>query len=298
MPDVVSIPDVSRVTDTETRRILLAMKTQIDRLSGVGRQSDRPVTVQELTDAGMLVDNGRSLISSAVLVNGTDTGPVSAARPENFQITNNNLTLITASWDAALSRNHLLTELWYNTTDDSGTATRLLTERGTSVTFRPPTEFGTTLYFWTRHINRDAAPSAYHATSGIALSTNGEVDERVLRIPFDIPSGGLANGVHTLPGKLPNNATVIRTRYNVTTTFTTAGVTRVALGIDADDTSGLLAAVTLVAGWTSGWHEGIQQGATLDYSIATTAERSIIATVTTGPITAGNAIIHLEYVVN
>jgi hypothetical protein len=257
MTNNTSIPDVSKIANGELRRIILAMKTEIENLRGLGRTDTRAVTMADLITTGLIKDNGTNITAGAVLVAGSDTGPATPARPENFKVTSDNLTLATASWAEPLSKNHTHTEIWTGIVNSVESATRTLTATNSTITFNPPTELGGPLYFWARHVNNDGTPSSYHATNGVAMATNGEVDERILRVMFDA-SDGLAIGTHSLPGKLPANATVTRTRYKVTTPFANAPapapIAQVGLSIETDDSYGLVANSGITsAPWIAGW---------------------------------------------
>lgn len=126
--------------------------------------------------------------------------------------------------------------------------------------------------------------------------------KRVAHATFDA-TGGLAVGAHLFGPELPDNATLLRTWYEVITTFTSAadGAT-VALGIDTDDAGGIVAAVAISDGgnpWDAGLHEGIQDGTVANASAKTAAAgRQFVADVGVEPLTAGKLRLYAEYFVS
>jgi len=100
-------------------------------------------------------------------------------------------------------------------------------------------------------------------------------------------------------GTLPDNAIVKRAYYDVVTAFDSADSTaQISLGIPSDDVAGILAATVVTSAWTAGYHDGVQDGAAGNFAEKTTAERLVEMTVSVQDLTAGKAVIFLEYVIS
>lgn len=78
---------------------------------------------------------------------------------------------------------------------------------------------------------------------------------------YDFATDGGAIGTISIGPMLPDNATAVRTYYEVITTLTSAtDAAVVGLGFPTDDVAGLTAGVAISNGanpWDAGWHEGI-----------------------------------------
>lgn len=134
-----------------------------------------------------------------------------------------------------------------------------------------------------------------HVSIGTTLTTS----HRLLRTvwDFDDDGGTVAGTPVSLTGRLPNNAVVTRGYYEVVTAVT-GGASSIALGINTDDTNGLLGATAIGTAGTAAFHDLIQDGALANFSTKTTASRAIEFDVTGADLTAGRMVIFLEYVVS
>jgi len=149
----------------------------------------------------------------------------------------------------------------------------------------------------------DPKASAIPFQGGQAVSLEGK---QYLTLTFDATGGKASGAAYALTGgALPDNAIVVRARYNVTTTFTSAttpdGAT-IALGIQqTGEETGIVAAIAINDAsnpWDAGIHDGIPtEGDTATYTEKTTAPRSVIATVGEEALTAGVLQLALTYIV-
>ncbi len=122
----------------------------------------------------------------------------------------------------------------------------------------------------------------------------------VFRGNFDA-TGGIAQPATVSLGYIPDNAIITMGYYIVTTAFESAGSTAtIALGVNTDDTDGIVAAIAINDGsspWNAGNFAIIQDGAVGNFSTITSAKRSIDAAVAVQDLTAGELYVYLEYIV-
>lgn len=116
-------------------------------------------------------------------------------------------------------------------------------------------------------------------------------------------TSGLAQGTHGLSVYLPNNAIVVRSYYEVQTTFVSGtDAATIALGINTDDAAGIVAAIAISDGtnpWDAGNHEGIQDGTAANFSNKTTSQRRLEAVIAGGEdLTDGELNLIVEYVIS
>ena len=100
---------------------------------------------------------------------------------------------------------------------------------------------------------------------------------------------------------LPNHSYVVRSWYEVITTFTSAGADAgtIALGYDTDGAAAVKAAIAISDGtnpWDAGNHEGIQVGTVAAFGAKTTDNRAVEATVAVDALLAGKLYLFIEYV--
>lgn len=141
----------------------------------------------------------------------------------------------------------------------------------------------------------DTTKDTYLVQNGVVKPLNG-----VNRYVFDA-TGGVATGTVTLDGaQIPDNSRVVRSFYEVTTTFTSSSdAATISIGLPTDDAAGIVAATAISAGgniWDAGVHEGIQTGTAATFGEKTTAARSPVVTVATQALTAGRFELFLEIV--
>lgn len=119
-------------------------------------------------------------------------------------------------------------------------------------------------------------------------------------------TSGLAIGTHDLvdstgnPVTIPNNAIAVNAYYVVETTFTSStDAATISLDIASDDVGGIVSAIAISDAsnpWDAGNHDGIQDGVAANFSVQTTAERKLQATVGTEALTNGALTLYVEFV--
>jgi hypothetical protein len=138
-----------------------------------------------------------------------------------------------------------------------------------------------------------------------AIPFQGEQTTSFVKQYLTLTFDGTAKAIGTYDltgGALPDDAVIIRARYNVTTPFTSdTSTATIALGVQTDDSEGIVAPIALDdvgVPWDAGIHDGIPtEGDSATYTIQTTAPRSIIATVGVEDLTAGVLQLALTYIV-
>ena len=114
-------------------------------------------------------------------------------------------------------------------------------------------------------------------------------------------TSGLAVATHGMDLEIPDNAVITRAFYEVLTTFTSAGdAATIALGVNTDDASGIVAAIAISDGtnpWDAGLHDGVPDGAAANMTTKTTGVREIEAVVGVEALTDGLLHLFIEYVV-
>ena len=140
-------------------------------------------------------------------------------------------------------------------------------------------------------------------------SLDGRTLHRVLRVTFDpsadasLRTTGVAYSLPSSRAGLPSGAIVVRSWYEVITTFTSASdAATISIGYATDDVAGIVAAIAISDGsnpWDDGFKEGIQTNTAATFSNKTTAERLIDFTLGGAEnLTAGKLVLFLEYVVS
>ena len=142
----------------------------------------------------------------------------------------------------------------------------------------------------------------FDSVSGSVEGVDGVGANKIARATWDHGAGLTAAGSPYLFGPtLPDNATVLRSWYEVITTFTSAtDAAEIGLGIDADASEEIVAAVAISdAGnpWDAGFQDGVQDGTAGNVTTKLTAARQFEGTVATEDTTAGKLILFVEYVV-
>jgi hypothetical protein len=145
---------------------------------------------------------------------------------------------------------------------------------------------------------------------------NGVVAPRVVSAVFD-PSANTAQrpiGAYGLGVYLPDNAVVTKAWIDVVTTFTSAGADAGTIAVHAQTANDIVSAIA-ISDASNVWDAGIRgtkvgsyatsgnaetalvQAASLAASmLKLTAEREVTVTVATQALTAGKAVIYIEYV--
>jgi len=122
-----------------------------------------------------------------------------------------------------------------------------------------------------------------------------------LRLVLDA-TAGLVQGVHAFGATLPDNAIVTKAWYDVVITFTSAtDAATIELGINTDDTSGIVAAIAISNGanpWDSGLHDAVPDGTAANMTTKTTGRRAVQADVQVEDLTNGMLILFVEYVIS
>jgi hypothetical protein len=102
---------------------------------------------------------------------------------------------------------------------------------------------------------------------------------------------------------IPEGAVIMNAWYNVNTTFKSAtDAATIAIGVETDDATGIVAATAISAGgnvWDAGIHQALPDFATVaDYTTAATAVRNIIYTLAGAEdLTAGKLHLHIAYAI-
>ena len=132
---------------------------------------------------------------------------------------------------------------------------------------------------------------------------------RLLRVTFD-PSADASlrdtGAAYSLPRSragLPSGAIVVRSWYEVITTFISAtDAATISIGYATDDVAGIVAAIAISNvgnPWDDGFKAGIQDGAVGNLSNKATAERLIDFTLGAAEnLSAGKLVLYLQYVVS
>jgi hypothetical protein len=143
----------------------------------------------------------------------------------------------------------------------------------------------------------DPKASAIPFQGGQAVSIEGK---QYLTLTFTAQN----IGTYSLSGgTLPDNAIIIRARYNVTVDFTSAGsLATIAFGVESVDPTGIVEAIAIndpSAPWAIAIHDGIPtEGDSSTYTTKTDViGRNIIATVGGENLTAGALQLALTYIV-
>jgi hypothetical protein len=146
------------------------------------------------------------------------------------------------------------------------------------------------------------APSA--AVNSVYLNYDGMTEgvnaSTVIKTRYNFATEGGLIGTINLGQKVPDNAIITRTYYQVVTTLTSAtDAATVALGVATDAATGIVAAIAIsdVSNpWDAGLKEGIQTG-TMANAIQTAGLRNVIMTVAVENLTAGALDLFIEYVI-
>lgn len=163
--------------DPATKRALDAVIETLEIRTGRrGDPRDRAITLRELIDTGIVIENTAGLFNPNTLDGlGFYDGVVSSSptQPTNFTATGAYSQVILA-WDFPEYQNHSLTEIWRHDSDSLGDATFL----GTSSTsgYIDPVGGGQTYYYWVRHVSGDGIFGDYNDTAGTVASTAPDVD--------------------------------------------------------------------------------------------------------------------------
>ena len=124
--------------------------------------------------------------------------------------------------------------------------------------------------------------------------TDGLQIKMTARATFDA-TGGKVAGAYDLGVNIPANAIIVRTYYDVLTTFQSAADTAIiSLTISSTGTIGTALAINNGTNpWDAGFHEGVQTGTVANF-LKTTAERAILATFAVQNLTAGKLVVFVD----
>ena len=116
---------------------------------------------------------------------------------------------------------------------------------------------------------------------------------------YDFDLHGGAQGEILLGKFIPLNGIVTKAWYEVVDAVTSGGAATVAIGVDGQDTDGILAAAAYDGGaFSIASHDSDCAGTAAGFTVKTTGMRDIILTVATADLTGGKIYIHCEYVVS
>ena len=132
-------------------------------------------------------------------------------------------------------------------------------------------------------------------------TTNALGLKRIARVEFDpsLNSGERTIGAHTLGVTIPANAIIIRSWYDVCTTFADGVADLATIALHCETADNIVAAITIADGsnvWDQGLHEAISTGTTATAKKLTTGGL-LTATVGAVNLTAGKLVLFVEYVV-
>jgi len=119
------------------------------------------------------------------------------------------------------------------------------------------------------------------------------------RVVIDATTGlTIAGSPHDLGFRLPDNATILRSWYEVVTAFVSGtSAATVRFDVETDDPGGIKAATVISDGsWALGYHDALPDGTATTFTAITTAIRAIQATVAVEDLTDGKVYLWIEYI--
>ena len=148
-------------------------------------------------------------------------------------------------------------------------------------------------------------PPVSVSAPGEEFAADGPSDELKLFkkiVAIEIGFADIAAVANKLLGPIfPDNSRVVRSYYEVTTTFTSAtDAATIGIGFATDDSAGIVGTLAISAVgniWDAGLHEGIQDGAAANFGEKLTAARQLqIIRGGAEVLTAGNLVLFVEFV--
>lgn len=145
-----------------------------------------------------------------------------------------------------------------------------------------------------RDINGNYSSTTTSALVAASSASTGILTSKT--IDFSISAATTGSGYLNL--YLPINTRVIRSWYEVISSFTGSGTPTVGLRVKYDGTlySDIITATAIATGWNTGLHEGVQTGPASVFSQQMTATRTLEYIVSGGTLLTGRAVIFLQYV--
>jgi hypothetical protein len=134
-------------------------------------------------------------------------------------------------------------------------------------------------------------------TEGVDLiQTKAVIQAPIKRGVYDFATDGGSIGDFVL-GYIPDNSTIIKAWYEIITEFTSAGLATVAVGVDTDDSAGIVAATAFDnAVFDAGYHDTLATGVSASYTTKSTAIRNVNMSVATADLTAGKMYVWFQYI--
>jgi len=129
------------------------------------------------------------------------------------------------------------------------------------------------------------------------LGVDGSMQKRIARATYDVAVDGGGIAAHALGVKLPANALMTRSWFNVTTQFTDLGGATGTVALSCEDADNIYAAADITGNAADANVDGVQDDTTANFTGSIAAECELTATVAAGAQTAGKLILFVEYLV-
>lgn len=194
------IPSIPEVRDDNVREVLTAIKATLEVREGrIGDPLDEGVTMRDLlalnvasTDQSNLATNnaGNKLPVSTVFLPSPDnydpaTDFTIPPAPTGL-IATGGFTNVVLDWNGAPYRNHSYTEIWRNTVDNLGTATRIgITPADV---YADAAEPSTKYFYWIRYVSKANIYGPYNSTSGTPATTAINISSAIANLTDQIAS--------------------------------------------------------------------------------------------------------------
>ena len=148
-------------------------------------------------------------------------------------------------------------------------------------------------------INADKIPYANEPDDTDFVSVKDQMDKVLwAKGTYDFSSNGGAVQDHNI-FSIPDNAYLVETWYEVVTAPTSAGLATIAMGVQSDDETGILASTAFDdEAFSVGPHDTLVFPRAANFTTKTTASRSIIMTIGTAALTAGKIYFWSKYIVS
>ena len=118
---------------------------------------------------------------------------------------------------------------------------------------------------------------------------------------YDFSVDGGAIGTYII-GTIPDNATIIRARYEVLTTCTDGDDDSATIAISTSKAANEIVTATAISGgsniWDAGYHDTACSGAAANFTTKTTAVTNVQIVVAVAALTAGKIRVWWEYIVS
>ena len=166
------VPSVYRVpskADPELKQFAESIKEAVEiRLGRRGDPRDRAITLRELIDSGMakeLLDNPfdpNAGVGTIDFEGTTVTDFTIPPTPTGFSVAASYTSFI-LSWDNPQMGNFAFTEVWRNTSNDLGSATKVDTT--SAFVWSEEVGYAKTFYYWVRHVSTSGIEGAFSPSS-------------------------------------------------------------------------------------------------------------------------------------